>query len=97
VNSNEDIKKQVELLRKSEQLVKSYRTTSNIQIDEISNTDNDDVVIDEKKNQKKAKKLNLIMRTFYLQIQMVLVLTAVLQVQVQTIKTMNLKIMILYY
>jgi len=55
VNSNEDIKKQVELLRKSEQLVKSYRTTSNIQIDEISNTDNDDVVIDEKKTKESQK------------------------------------------
>jgi len=55
VNSNEGIKKTVELLRKSEQVVKSYRTTSNIQIDEISNTDNDDVVIDELKTKESQK------------------------------------------
>jgi len=42
-------------LRKSEQVVKSYRTTSNIQIDEISNTDNDDVVIDELKTKESQK------------------------------------------
>jgi len=42
-------------LRKSEQVVKSYRTTSNLQIDEISNTDNDEVIIDEIKTKESQK------------------------------------------
>jgi len=55
VNSNADIKKSFEILRKSEQVVKSYRTTSNLQIDEISNTDNDEVIIDEIKTKESQK------------------------------------------
>jgi len=54
VNSHEEIKRAVEMLRKSELAIRSYRTTSSFQFDDVS-TESNDVIVDEVKTKESQK------------------------------------------